>query len=51
MSLASASPVRQCVHRPEPSAVSRKPTAFPDALVYDLYGLTKEEIEIVEGNP
>jgi len=30
--------------------VSRKPIALPDALVYELYGLTEEEIRIVEGN-
>jgi hypothetical protein len=29
--------------------VSRKPMALPDALVYELYGLTKDEIRIVEG--
>jgi hypothetical protein len=34
---------------PEPLAVSRKPTALPDALVYELYGLAEEEIRIVEG--
>lgn len=31
-----------------PLAVSRKPMASP-ALVYELYGLTEEEIRIVEG--
>ena len=30
--------------------MSRKPIALPDALVYELYGLTEEEIRIVEGN-
>jgi hypothetical protein len=30
-------------------AVSRKPIALPDALVYELYGLMEEEIKIVEG--
>ena len=34
--------------RMEPLAVSRKPLALPDALVYELYGLTDEEIRIVE---
>jgi len=34
---------------PERSAVSRKPMARPDALVYELYGLTQEEVSIVEG--
>ena len=29
-------------------AVSRRPTAIPDALVYELYGLTEEEIRVVE---
>jgi hypothetical protein len=29
--------------------VSRKPMAFPDALVYELYGLTEEEVRIVRG--
>ena len=33
----------------EPLAVRRKPMALPDALVYELYGLTKDEIRIVEG--
>jgi hypothetical protein len=33
---------------PEPLAVRRKPMASP-ALVYELYGLTEEEIRIVEG--
>ena len=33
----------------EPLAVSRKPIALPDAPVYELYGLTKDEIRIVEG--
>jgi hypothetical protein len=28
--------------------VSRKPMARPDALVYELHGLTEEEIRIVE---
>jgi len=32
----------------EPLAVSRKPMAISDALVYELYGLTKDEIGIVE---
>jgi hypothetical protein len=31
-------------------AVSRKPMALPDALVYELYGLTEEEIGIVVGD-
>jgi hypothetical protein len=31
-------------------AVSRKPTALPDALVYEPYGLTEEEIKVVEGD-
>ena len=30
-------------------AVSRMPVADSDALVYELYGLTEEEIRIVEG--
>jgi len=34
---------------PEPLAVSRKPMARPDALVYELYGLTEAETRIVEG--
>ena len=29
--------------------MSRKPMAISDALVYELYGLTEEEIRIVEG--
>ena len=29
--------------------MSRKPLALPDALVYELYGLSEEEIAIVEG--
>ncbi len=33
---------------PEPLAVSRKPMARPDALVYELYGLTEEKIGTVE---
>jgi hypothetical protein len=33
----------------EPLAVSRKPIALTDALVYELYGLTEAEITIVEG--
>jgi hypothetical protein len=33
----------------EPSAVSRRLMALPDALVYELYGLTEEEIRIEEG--
>ena len=37
------------VHRSELLAVSRKPIALPDALVYELYGLTEDEIRIVEG--
>jgi hypothetical protein len=36
---------------PELLAVSRRPMAHPDALVYELYGLTDEEIAIVEGRP
>jgi hypothetical protein len=28
--------------------VSRKPTALPDALVYELYGLTEDEIRVAE---
>jgi hypothetical protein len=28
----------------EPLAVSRKPMAIPDALVYQFYGLTEQEI-------
>jgi hypothetical protein len=32
----------------EPLAVSRKPKVVP-ALVYELYGLTEEETQIVEG--
>jgi hypothetical protein len=35
--------------RSGPSAVSRKPMGLPDTLVYELHGLTKEEIMIVEG--
>jgi len=31
------------------AAVSRKPMARPDALVYELYGPTDDEIRIVEG--
>jgi hypothetical protein len=30
--------------------VSRKPIAVPDTLVYELYGLTEEEVRIVEGD-
>jgi hypothetical protein len=30
--------------------VSRKPMALPDALVYELYGLTAEEIAVIEGS-
>jgi hypothetical protein len=33
----------------EPLAVSRKPMALPDPLVYELCGLTENEIRIVEG--
>jgi hypothetical protein len=33
---------------PEPLAVSRRPMAVSDALVYELYGLTEEEIRVVE---
>ena len=33
----------------EPLAVSREPTAVPDALAYELYGLTEDEVRIVEG--
>ena len=33
----------------EPLAVSRKPMALSDALVYELYGLTENEIRTVEG--
>ena len=29
--------------------MSRKPIALPDALVYELHGLTDDEIRIVEG--
>lgn len=29
--------------------MSRKPMALPDALVYELYGLTEDEMRIVEG--
>jgi len=29
--------------------VSRKPIALSDALVYELYGLTEEEVRIVQG--
>jgi hypothetical protein len=36
---------------PERLAVSRKPTALPDALVYELYGLTDEEIRVAEEAP
>lgn len=32
----------------EPLAVSRKPIALPDALVYELYGLTEEQISVAE---
>ena len=40
--------VHRCiVHRSEPLAVSRKPIALLDALVYELYELTEEEIRIV----
>ena len=28
--------------------MSRKPVAFSDALVYELYGLTEEEVSVVE---
>ena len=31
--------------------MSRKPIALPDALVYELYGLTEKEIGIVEERP
>ena len=34
----------------EPLAVSRKPMAHPDALVYELYGLTEVEIRIMEAS-
>ena len=30
-------------------AVSRRPMALPDALVHELYGLSEEETQIVEG--
>ena len=37
------------VHRAEPPlAVSRKPRAISDALVYKLYGSTEEKVRIVE---
>ena len=29
--------------------MSRKPIALSDALVYELYGLTEEEVRIVQG--
>ena len=29
--------------------MSRKPMALSDALVYELYGLTEDEIQIVDG--
>jgi hypothetical protein len=34
---------------PEPLAARRKPTDLPDALAYELYGLTEGEIRAVEG--
>jgi hypothetical protein len=36
------------VHRSGRLAVSRKPMVLLDALVYELYGLTEEEIRVVE---
>ncbi len=39
----------QCPVNRSRKAVSRKPTALPDPLVYDVYGLTKDEIRIVKG--
>jgi len=36
------------VHRSEPLAVSRKPMAHPDALVYESYGLNEDETATVE---
>jgi hypothetical protein len=35
---------------PEPSAVSRRPMARPDAQLYELYGLTEEEIRMMEAS-
>ncbi len=38
----------QSCQAPEPLAVSRKPMAISVALVYDLYGLSEEEIRAME---
>jgi hypothetical protein len=46
----AASAGRGTGNAPEPLAVSRGPVALPDALVYELYGLTEEEIRIVEAS-
>ena len=35
---------------PEPLVVSRKPMARPDALAYELYGLTEVEIRMMEAS-
>ena len=35
--------------RPERLAFSRRPMALPNALAYELYRLTEDEIRIVEG--
>jgi hypothetical protein len=37
-------------HTSEQLAVSRRPMAIPDALVYEFCGLTEKGISIVEGN-
>jgi len=39
----------RAANMPEPLTVSRKPMALPDALVYEPYVLTEEEIAVVEG--
>ena len=47
--LGLSGPVRRRVHRSEPLAVSRKPMALSEALVCELYGLTEEEVSLIEG--
>jgi hypothetical protein len=45
--VASADPY--IVRSRKAQAVSRRPRALPDALVYELHGLTEQEIRTVEG--
>ena len=43
--------LRSALHRTLLGAVSRRLTALSDALVYGLYGLTEDEIRIMDGEP